>query len=448
MRPDFRGLRRKLRDRMASGDELAHNRALILAENCTNSVQANLVGGNFFTGLLLLLNASTLQIGMVNILTYVCNTLQLLSPLILERYASRKKLLIFSRIVIHVLNIVMIGLVGILPVAERLRVTLILGLIALLNAVSALTSPGFSVWHIQSIPDRERANYFSANQRLVNFAVYILILVGGLFIDRFKAMDREMLGFLILRGVAVLFAVWDICLLARIKEYEYPKSNPPTVKSLFTEPFHAKLYMLSVLIGFLWNFFATTTGSYYSVYMLQHLQVSYSFLNLVSALYVPVVLFLAPVWARYINRTSWLSVFWKALLFYGVFYCGHSFVNADCLWLYPVVVIFCFLLSPAINLVMANIAYYNIPEKNQTIYLSFYSFCSMIGAILGNLFATQFMLHTEGRTFRMFGVPMISNQFLPTITGLLIIALGVIVFFLDRREIRLKKEAPPEEEPF
>ena len=57
MRPDFRGLRRKLRDRMASGDELAHNRALILAENCTNSVQANLVGGNFFTGLLLLLNA-------------------------------------------------------------------------------------------------------------------------------------------------------------------------------------------------------------------------------------------------------------------------------------------------------------------------------------------------------------------------------------------------------
>ena len=134
--------------------------------------------------------------------------------------------------------------------------------------------------------------------------MYILILVGGLFIDRFKAMDREMLGFLILRGVAVLFAVWDICLLARIKEYEYPKSNPPTVKSLFTEPFHAKLYMLSVLIGFLWNFFATTTGSYYSVYMLQHLQVSYSFLNLVSALYVPVVLFLAPVWARYINRTS------------------------------------------------------------------------------------------------------------------------------------------------
>ncbi len=448
MKLNIFGLRHKIHDRMTSGDEMYRNRALIIAENCINSVQANLVGGNFFTGLLLLLNANTLQIGLVNILTYVCNTLQLFSPLFLERYASRKKVLIISRVIIHILNIIMIGLAANLPVDARVRVYLILGLVALLNAVSAFTSPGFSIWHIQSVPDRERANYFSANQRIVNLVAYIFILSGGVFVDRFKAMGQEMLGFLILRGIAVLFAALDIWLLTRIKEYAYPKGNPPNLKMLVTEPFRSKLYMLSVLIVFLWNFFATTTGSYYTVYLLQTLKVSYGFLNTVSAMYVPIVMFLAPLWARYINRTSWLSVFWKALIIYGFFFCGHSFVSTSCVWLYPVVVLMCFLLSPAINLVMANMAFYNIPKTNQTIYLSFNSTVSMIGAILGNLFATQFMLRTEGMSFRVLGVSMINNQFLPMITGLLVVALGVIVFFINQREIHIKKNTPPELEPF
>lgn len=445
---DFRQVRHNIRLRFTPEDELAKNRLTIIGENCANSIVGNLIGGNFFTGLLLMLNADTVQIGLVNILTYIANLCQLFSPLLLERFASRKKMLIWSRVIIHILNIIMIGLVGALPFEARLRVTIILGFVAVLNAVSGLTSPGFSVWHMQSIPERERANYFSMNQRAVNLAAYIFILAGSAFADTFKAHDMEMLGYLILRGVAVLFAVLDIWLLARVKEYDYPKGEPLNLKKLITEPLKAKKYMISVLIVFLWNFFATTHGSYYTVYMLQTLGVSYSFLNLVNAMYVPCVIVLAPLWARYINRTSWLSVYWKTLIIYGIFFLGHTFVTADCLWLYPVVVLCCYLISPGLNLVNANMTFYNIPRENQTVYLSFCSAASMVAAILGNLFATRFMLRFETHMFHLFGVEMYPQQFIVTIPGVLIILLGVIVFFLDRREIAEKKLHPEEEETY
>ena len=445
---DFRQVRHNIRLRFTPEDELAENRLMIIGENCASSIVSNLIGGNFFTGLLLMLNADTVQIGLVNILTYIANLCQLFSPLLLERFASRKKILIWSRVVIHILNIIMIGLVGALPFEARLRVTIILGFVAILNAVSGLTSPGFSVWHMQSVPERERANYYSLNQRAVNLAAYIFILAGSSFADFFKAHGMELQGYLILRGVAVLFAIWDIWLLARIKEYDYPKGEPLNLKKLITEPLKAKKYMTSVLIVFLWNFFATTNGSYYSVYMLQTLNVSYSFLNLVGAMYVPCVMILAPIWARYINRTSWLSVFWKTLILYGIFYLGHSYVTASCLWLYPVVVLCCYLISPGLNLVNANMAFYNIPRENQTVYLSFCSAASMVAAILGNLFATRFMLIFEDHMFRMFGVDMYPGQFLVSITGALIILLGVIVFFIERREIAEKKRHPEQEETY
>ncbi|NMA08071.1 MAG: MFS transporter [Clostridiales bacterium] len=448
MKIDWAKIKYNIRLRLMPEDELAKNRAMIIAENCANSIQANLVGGNFFTGLFLLLNATTVQIGLINILTYVSNLLQLFSPLFLERFAKRKKMLIWSRIIIHILNIIVIGVAANLPVPDRTRVYIILGVVALLNAVSAFTGPGFSIWHMQSVPERERANYFSINTRLVNLAAYIFILGGGVFVDAFKARGLDMLGFMLLRGLAIGFAALDIWLLARVKEYEYPKGTPPNIAMLFTEPFKCKRYLVSVLIIFLWNFFATTTGSYYTVYMLETLKVNYSFLSVCSAMYVPITMFLAPVWARYINRTSWLAVFWKVLIMYGLFFCGHSFVNVSCIWLYPVVVFLCFLFSPAVNLVMSNMAFYNIPRENQTIYLSFCSTLSMVGAILGNLFATQFMLRTADVDFRVFGMHMLNNQFMPTITGLLIMLLGGIVYFIHRREVAMEKKAPPVPEPF
>lgn len=427
-------IRCRIKIRMESYDEMALNRGKILTENCFNNVTANLVGGNFITGLLLYFHASTMQIGMLNIIIYICNTLQILSPLLLERLPKRKTFLIWSRVVIHFINVVLIGLIAVLPSTDQTKVILILAAQALLNLVS-FTNSGFSIWHMKSVPEDKRAQFFSLNQITIYASIYFFLLLGSFVVDWFKAAGMELIGMMCLRGAAVVFAVLDILWLTKITEYPNEESDKKTdLKLIFTAPFQQKRYLVSVLVVFLWNFFANTTGSFYTVYLLKKVKVGYSFINLVGAIYVPCVLFLGPVWARYINRTSWFGAFYKALIAYGVFYLGQSFVTADWPWLYVIVILFCNLMSPAINIIMANMSFYHIPEKNQSVYLTFCTTLSMIGALLGNYYATTFMTLTEGVSFSFFGMPFQSAQVAVFVTGCLILVLGVIVFFLNRME--------------
>ena len=74
-------------------DPTARDRCRHLTCNYTANIIANLIGGTFWTGLLLLLNAGDSFIGTVTMISTAANMLQLFSPLILERFPSRRRLL-------------------------------------------------------------------------------------------------------------------------------------------------------------------------------------------------------------------------------------------------------------------------------------------------------------------------------------------------------------------
>ena len=428
-------MRQRFESKMSTYDEMARNRGKILTENCFNNVVANLVGGNFLTGLLLLLNATTVEIGMVSIIAQVCNMMQILSPLLLERFKRRKTLLIISRIICHMINVVLIGMIAVLPVADQPKVLLILGAQAILNIVSASTAQGFSLWHMKSIPENKRANYFSLNQITSYASLYTFVLLGSFIVDNFKANGNELLGMLILRVIAVLFAVLDIFCLTKIIEYPYEENQQKTnLKLIFTAPFKQKRYLLSVAVMFLWQLLANTTGSFYTVYLLEDVHLSYSYLSIVGAIYVPCVLFLGPVWAKIINKTSWFSAFCFSTFFYAIAYLGHGFVTADWPWLYLVVVLLCNFMAPGINISYANLAYYNLPTQNSTVYLSFANTAACLGALLGLYYATAFREFADGWLIHVFGIPFTTPQIMITVTGFLVLLLSFIVFFIQKYE--------------
>ena len=103
----------KVRDTLLGGwyfgDEESKSRACHLQFNWTNNVMANLVGGNFFAGIMLLLGADDGFIGLMSMFIFASNCLQIFSPLILEHFPRRKTLLIVMRLVIQTINIAFIG---------------------------------------------------------------------------------------------------------------------------------------------------------------------------------------------------------------------------------------------------------------------------------------------------------------------------------------------------
>ncbi len=416
-------------------------RNLIVANITTGSI-GNLIGGNFFTGLLLLLNAGDGLIGFIAMLGYLGNMLQVFSPLLLERFQQRKRFLIGVRIALYLLNVVTIGLIPFLPASDGLRLGLMMCTLMLLHIINALTSPGFQVWHIKSVPESDRAGYFTVNSILNGIVVYSVILGAGAFVDRFKAAGAELAGLTWLRAIAVGLCFVDVFLLTRIKEYPYERSGEVfRPVDLLVRPFREKKYLVSVATACLWSFIANLPGPYFSVYMLKELQVSYSFLNVVNMVNIPVLLFIAPLWRKRVHRVSWFGTLTLAVSLYLVHFFVLPFVTAQTLFLYPIAVIYALLMAPGINLVFANMTYINLPEKDQTNYISFYAAMNNLAAFLGTLAGRQFIAATAGLRIRVLGTEMGNKQYILLLTGTLMVVAVFVIRGLHRRSVKLSGQA-------
>ena len=420
------------------GDDESKNRLRHLQFNYTNNVIANWVGGNFFTGIMLLLNADDAFIGLMSIFVFSANLLQILSSMLLERFKSRKKLLIIVRLIVQFINIVFIGAIPLFPINDQAKLVILGASVLILNVLSALISPGFSVWHIQLIPQHVRVKYFSFLSMTNGIIVAVFNLIGSAIVDHFGSLGLEVWGFAVMRIIAFGVLIYDLFLLSRMKEEPYPLSEKrTTLADLLIKPFKETRYLRVVAFAFTWCLIANIPGSYYSVYLLRNLEVSYSFITIINMLNVPILVLLTPVWSRILHRFSWLKTCNIAILLYAVHYLLLGFIDkGNVMWLYPTTLIYAFILAVGINLSFTNVPYLNIPEKNQTIFISFYTTMNNLGALIGVTFGREFIAATESLSTNTFS----NKQLLMyTVFGLMVLG-SVIMFFLRRSLDRENKK--------
>jgi len=425
---------KRLRYKISTADEVTISRGYVALSNYTSGVINNLIGANFLTGFLLLLNADDSFMGFVTMAGYIGNLLQILSPLLLERFQSRKKLLIYSRAVIYFLNIAVIGMVPLIPFTNPVKLMLIIVIILGVNLINAITAPGFSVWHIKSIPDYVRAKYFSTFNMINGIIIYTVVLGASWVVDNFKASGNELQGLLVLRVLALILCTLDIHFLFKIKEYPNQQTEAGiNLKDILINPFREKKYLVTVMIACLWSYSANIPGPYYSMYMLKDMGVSYSFLNIINMFNIPALIFLAPLWRKRVNSTSWFKVLCLSMGLYLLHYAGLSFVTGETLFLYPVSVIYAFMITPGINLVFSNIPYINIPEKDQTVYIGFYSSMNNLAALLGVTTGKEFIRMTEGKTISLLGISMQNKQYMMLLTAAVMMVSAILIYFLQKK---------------
>lgn len=414
------------------GDEESKSRLCHLQYNYTANIIANFIGGNFYTGLMLYLNADDGFIGLMSIFVFSANCLQLLSPLFMEHFKQRKKILILSRLIIQFINIIFIGAIPFFPVGQQARLVLFGASVLIINLINAIIAPGMTVWHVQFLPNNVRVKYFSLLQMTNGIVVAVFNLIGGAVVDKFKVSGLEVWGFEALRIFAALLLIYDLFLLSRMKEKEYEKGEKVDLKALLIRPLKEKLYLRTVGIAFTWSMIANIPGSYYSVYLLRDVEASYSFINVVSTLNVPVLVLLMPVWSKFLRKYSWLKTCNISILLYALHYVMLAFVTKDnYIWLYPMILIYAYVLAVGINLSFSNIPYINIPKQNQTLYIGFYSTMTNLGALLGVTFGRQFVTMTEELTVLGMG----NKQLLVFLVGVLMV-LGSAFIFLLRRGVK------------
>ena len=402
------------------GDPASEDRRRLVMCNYTSNVIANLVGGSFWTGLLILLNADDGFIGTMSMISTAANMLQCLSPLILERFPKRRTLLTLLRTVLYLINVLMIGFIPLFPVGRQARLYLTGICVLVVNLINAFIAPGLSIWHMQSLPHRVRKSYFSLITMTVGAVVAVCNLAGARIVDMFTANGMQYEGLLTLRIIAAVLCALEIYMYVHIKEYPYEGSNEKfTVKDLLVKPFREKRYLLTVAVTFLWNITANIPGSYYSVYLLRDVGVQYSYITLISMVNVPIVLFLTPVWRKVLSRFGWFKTLYTSMIIYLIHYLILAMVTKSTVWIYPFSQILGCIFAVGINLSFTGIPYVNMPEKNQTVFIGFYSTMANFAALLGVTTGKYFILATEEVNFTLLGLEFCNKQLIVVLTAAL-----------------------------
>lgn len=415
------------------GDRMSQDRARLVGLNYTANIIANFIGGSFYTGLLLLMDADDSFIGTMSMIGVASNMAQMFAPLLLERFTKRKKLFLIIRAITMVLNILVVGLIPLAPVSHQAQLTMVGICVAIVNFANSLISPGISIWHIQSVPPKVRASYFSLVTMTVGPIVAICNLGGSALVDMFKAQGNEYGGLMTLRIISLALYVVDFYLYLRIKEYPYEKAGGKfTLRDLFTLPLKNKLYLRTIAVVFLWNVTYNIPGSYYTVYLLKNLNVSYTYMMAVNLINVPVVMLITPLWGKFMNGRSPFRVLWIGMLLYVVYYIGLAFVTENSLFLYPIMLVWGFVMVIGINLPFASIPYINMPAEHQTVFMGFYYTIANFAALIGVTIGKYFVEVTENVSIDFLGCPMVNKQYLLLITGALIGCAALVIRRIER----------------
>lgn len=407
------------------GDDSNASRKSILVHNFCANVIGNLIGANFFTGLLIILQADDAFVGLVTILTFGANLLQLFSPYVLERFERRKPMLIALRSLMHVINIVFIGLIPFFPAAQQAKLSLMGISVLLVNLINAFNGPGMSVWHFAHIPPGIRVQYFTSITILNGVGIALFNLLGSFIVDSFKAANMELIGLETLRLIALGLAVLDIMNLLRIKEKDYVK--PPKkirLGDLFIKPWRDKVYLRSVLVVFMWSVVVNMPGAYYMVYLLRELNISYFYINAIAALNVLILMLFTPIWRGIFVRRQWLRPLSWAIFLFAPHYFLLAFVSKGLMFLYPIAVVWSFICLSGINLAFSSVAYINIPKENQTLYIGFYQTANFMAAMTAATIGRTFVTSASGLRFSLLGVQIGEKQLLMMIVGLLVGGVG------------------------
>ncbi|MDD2269866.1 MAG: hypothetical protein PHY15_10060, partial [Eubacteriales bacterium] len=144
-----------------SGDKNSKGRLCMLQSSILTGIIGSLTGGIFYSGFLLGHGINIVNAGIITFIPLIATIFGLFSPMILERFPKRRKILLISRSAYYLINI---GGLTILPQIVRGEQEKLIGfsiIVFVASAINSLFSSGFSVWHINFLPNDVRAYYFN-----------------------------------------------------------------------------------------------------------------------------------------------------------------------------------------------------------------------------------------------------------------------------------------------
>ncbi len=438
-----RSLKNRIRDWFTvSGWEKVYNtktdggraRISLLASVIMQAAVTGTSGGIFYTGLLVGYGINIVNISIITVIPYLASLFSLFTPYIMERFKKRRVILSVSRIAYYLVNIVGITLLPQLVHSESGRVVGLIIVVFISNAINFLFTSAYSAWHMPHITPDVRMNYFSSTTLVSNLSSSVVLVLASLVTDSLQG-AAQLQVIIILRWISFLIALLDVYFLQKPTEPEYKVTNDrPALLDIFRLPLAHKKFRLTMLIYAIYTFAMNVATSVINTWLLEQVQVSYLYINVINALYALAIVLTSSLWNRRTREQGTFRAMAFALAVHVPTYFAYAFVNSgNYLWLMTLVRLIQHGMGMALSFSVNNLIYVNLPKADQTNYISFYTIVGNAAVFLGMMTGTAVVAAMGAGTVDILGYAMSSVPLLLLLQGVLLgLLAGFILLLLPR----------------
>lgn len=411
-------------------EELARGRSCMLLSSVIVSVISWLTTGLFYTSFLMTNGIDIVKIGILTFVPYIANCFSIFSPSILERFKKRKSILAISRAAYYALNILGITVLPNFVGDPTTKMVLFVAIVFAANIINALFGSGYSVWQVNFIPERVRAEYFSTNTMITAFIGCGAALVSSVVADALASTPYEDLIIVAFRYVAFVLGLVDVLILSLPREFPYLQTQDrPKLTDIFVKPFGHKKFALTMAMVFAWTFCINVPLSSLNFYLINDVGVEYTFIYTINMFYPFILLIFLPPWKKILNRLGWFKTFAYAAMLHIPTSLMYSCVTSETyLWALPTLRMLQHLFGVGMNVAYANMAYINLPKTDQTNYIAFHTLVLNIGSFLGMMAGTSFVAAYPDIVVNLFGLTFTNVQMLLWVEALgeLLVPLAIL----------------------
>lgn len=316
---------------------LEKSRIYFILEGITGIGQFSLSTGAYLAGFISFLGGSQTLNGTLGVIPPAAGIFQILSTLLLRGGKSRKeqtvKVVIFLRLFLSSIYFVPFFFMQ-LGSSKSVILTSFIVCFILAFALNGLVSPMVSGWLIDIAPVALRGKYLALRDKVSLGVIAATTLVLGRVLDYEKAMNHEFTGFIIVGIVLSVMGLVNIIAVLNIEDINNEVLNK-NVKFLtqVMAPLKDHVFRKVIVFYILWNAALFIGGPFVSVYMVERIKLSYTYMMAMSVLTTVIRVIIASRWGNFADRKSWFSAGGASLLVLALCHTLWGFTTRQNSWL-------------------------------------------------------------------------------------------------------------------
>ena len=260
--------------------------------------------GNFLAGYLSYLGASPAQCAQIAALPQLGCIFQLISPFFFESTKHRKRMIIACCFGFRCL----LGIsffIGI--VAKSTRTLSVFFTLFIAFALAGFVTPGLNQWYLELSPKQQRGSYFAWKDIFSSLSVSLTSLVLSIVLDHFVMQNQPALGYSMIGTTILVLAFLNLILMLSMPEISCSSVDHVPVKNLIV-PFTNRHYRPIIFLLSFWYFCFNFSSPFLSVYQLEVLGLSHSFISSVGIAAAFLGIAGTWTWGKIADKTNWKTV--------------------------------------------------------------------------------------------------------------------------------------------